>query len=71
MTAENLEPIEDLQTRGLTRRKPVHGWGKYGPNTVREAKSHLFLAIAEKFWAPVPWMLEATIVLEVILGTLL
>lgn len=41
---------------------------QYGPNAVQEAKPHLFLAIAQKFWAPVPSMLEATIVLEVILG---
>ncbi|MFZ0897670.1 MAG: hypothetical protein WB616_01440 [Candidatus Sulfotelmatobacter sp.] len=46
----------------------MHGWRSTVQNTVREAKSHLFLAIAEKFWAPVPWMLEATIALETILG---
>jgi hypothetical protein len=64
MTTENLEPIEDLQTRGLTRRTPVHGWG----STVQI----LFARQSPiSSWAPVPWMLEATIVLEVILGTLL
>ena len=68
MTTENLEPIADLQTRGLTREEASARLRQYGANSVREAKSHLFLAIAQKFWAPVPWMLEATIVLEVILG---
>ncbi|MGC1435400.1 MAG: cation-transporting P-type ATPase, partial [Terriglobales bacterium] len=68
MTTENLEPIEDLQARGLTREEASARLAQYGPNTVREAKSHLFLAIAKKFWAPVPWMLEATIALEIILG---
>ena len=68
MTTENLEPIQDLQARGLTRQEASALLGQYGPNTVREAKSHLLLAIAGKFWAPIPWMLEATIVLEVILG---
>ena len=68
MTTENLEPIQDLQARGLTREEASALLGQYGPNTVREAKSHLLLAIAGKFWAPIPWMLEATIVLEVILG---
>ena len=68
MTTENLEPMGDLQTRGLTREEASARLRQYGPNSVREAKSHLFLAIAGKFWAPVPWMLEATIVLEVILG---
>src|SRR5579863_995284 len=68
MTTENLEPIEDLQARGLTREEASARLAQYGPNSVREAKPHLFLAIAQKFWAPVPWMLEATIILEVILG---
>jgi H+-transporting ATPase len=68
MTTENLEPTEDLHTRGLTREEASARLAQYGPNTVREAKSHLFLTIAEKFWAPVPWTLEATIVLEEFLG---
>ncbi|MFZ1139131.1 MAG: plasma-membrane proton-efflux P-type ATPase [Candidatus Sulfotelmatobacter sp.] len=68
MTTENLGPIEDLQARGLTREEASARLRQYGPNTVREAKSHLFLAIAGKFWAPVPWMLEATIALEIVLG---
>lgn len=40
------------------------------PNAVPEAKPHLFLATAKTFWAPVPWMLHATIILELILGRL-
>ena len=51
---ENLRPIEDLQARGLTREEASARLAQYGPNSVREAKSHLFLAIAQKFWAPVP-----------------
>ena len=34
---------------------------------VREAKPNLILAIAQKCWAPVPRMLEATIVLELLI----
>lgn len=41
---------------------------QYGPNAVREGKRHPLRAIAHEFWAPVPWMLEVTVVLEVILG---
>jgi len=68
MTTNNLDPIEDLQACGLTREEASARLAQYGPNTVREAKSHLFVAIAQKFWAPVPWMLEATIALEIVLG---
>lgn len=41
---------------------------RYGPNTVREAGSHPWLAFLKKFWAPIPWMLEITIVLQLALG---
>jgi hypothetical protein len=41
---------------------------QYGPNAVREAKPHLSLTIAQKLWAPVPRMLDATNLLEGILG---
>jgi H+-transporting ATPase len=67
-SAANLEPKQNVQHRGLTREQAETRLREFGPNTVREAKPHAFLAIAGKFWAPVPWMLEATIVLELILG---
>ena len=54
--------------QGLTREEAENRLRQYAPNAVREAKARPFLAIAKKFWAPVPWMLEATIVLELILG---
>lgn len=38
-----------------------------GPNALPEPVSHPLLQIAGKFWAPVPWMLEATVVLELVL----
>ena len=58
----------DVSPRGLTRTEAETRLRQYGPNAVREAKPHLLLAIARKFWAPVPWMLEVTIILELILG---
>ena len=33
-----------------------------------EGREHLFRRIVRHFWAPVPWMLEATIVLQVAVG---
>ncbi len=64
----NLEAKQNVQHRGLTREEAETRLRQFGPNAVREAKPHIFFAIAGKFWAPVPWMLEATIVLELILG---
>jgi len=57
-----------VSPQGLSRQEAEKRLRQYGLNAVQEAKPHLFLAIAKKFWAPVPWMLEATVVLELILG---
>ncbi|MGO9127519.1 MAG: plasma-membrane proton-efflux P-type ATPase [Terriglobales bacterium] len=68
MSAMDVEGNRSVSPQGLTREEAEARLRQYGPNAVREAKPHLFLAIAQKFWAPVPWMLEATIILELILG---
>jgi H+-transporting ATPase len=41
---------------------------KFGPNAVPDTAMHPLRRALTKFWAPVPWMLEAAIVLEVALG---
>jgi Cation transporter/ATPase, N-terminus/E1-E2 ATPase len=63
----DVERNANVSPQGLTSKEAESRLRQYGPNAVREAKPHLLLAIAQKFWAPVPWMLEATIVLELIL----
>ena len=53
---------------GLTGNEASHRLERFGPNTVADtAVRPLRRALAE-FWAPVPWMLEAAIVLELYLG---
>jgi H+-transporting ATPase len=41
---------------------------KFGPNAMPDTALHPLRRAVGKFWAPVPWMLEATIVLELVLG---
>lgn len=53
---------------GLTSEEAARRLREIGPNAVVEAKRHPLLALLAKFWAPVPWMLETTIVLELLLG---
>ncbi len=38
---------------------------KYGPNAIIEKQPSYFLLFLKKFWAPVPWMLEGIIALEI------
>jgi magnesium-transporting ATPase (P-type) len=41
---------------------------KIGPNAMSDTALHPLRRALGNFWAPVPWMLEATIVLELVLG---
>jgi H+-transporting ATPase len=67
MSAEQRRPYTALGGCGLTTEQARGRLAQYGLNTVAEEKRNLFLALLRQFWAPVPWMLEATIVLELIL----
>ncbi len=41
---------------------------EFGPNAMHDVALHPLRRALHKLWAPVPWMLEAAIVLEVVLG---
>ena len=53
---------------GLTSDEARRRLEKFGPNAVPDTAMHPLRRALAKFWAPVPWMLEAAIVLEVFLG---
>ena len=53
---------------GLTSSDARRRLEKFGPNATPDTTLHPLRLALEKFWAPVPWMLEAAIVLEVALG---
>jgi H+-transporting ATPase len=53
---------------GLTSDEARRRLEKSGPNAVPNTALHPLRRALTKFWAPVPWMLEAAIVLEVALG---
>jgi H+-transporting ATPase len=53
---------------GLSSLEAERRLTQYGPNAVAEEKPHPLLAFLSKFWAPVPWMLEVTVALELVLG---
>jgi len=41
---------------------------KFGPNAMPDTNANPLRAAIVKFWAPIPWMLEAAIVLQLLLG---
>ena len=53
---------------GLTSEEASRRLKQFGPNAVPDTTLNPFRLALEKFWAPVPWMLEAAIVLQVALG---
>ena len=56
-------PVAGLSTEEAARRL-----AQAGPNAVVEEHEHGLKRMARHFWAPVPWMLEATIVLQIAIG---
>jgi len=56
------------QVVGLTSDQAAERLKKFGLNTIPEVRPNPIWLFLKKFWAPVPWMLEATIALEFYLG---
>ena len=52
---------------GLTSAEASRRLAKNGPNEIPEPHAHSLLALLKKFWGPIPWMLEATIIIQVLL----
>jgi H+-transporting ATPase len=53
---------------GLTSEEARRRLDQVGPNSMPDTSSHPARSALEKLWAPIPWMLEAAIVLEIVLG---
>ncbi|MGD0073823.1 MAG: HAD-IC family P-type ATPase [Candidatus Binataceae bacterium] len=58
----------DGSPNGLTSDEAAIRLKKFGPNAMPDTSAHPLRSALSKFWTPVPWMLEAAIVLEVALG---
>ena len=59
----------DVQTlAGLTSNEARRRLEQFGPNAVPDTALHPLRRALTQLWAPVPWMLEAAIVLEIVLG---
>jgi H+-transporting ATPase len=59
----------DAQTpTGFTSEEARSQLERFGPNAVPDTALHPLRRALTHLWAPVPWMLEAAIVLELALG---
>ncbi len=59
---------DDKLPDGLTSDEARRLSEQFGPNSMPDTSSHPARMAIEKLWAPIPWMLEAAIVLQVVLG---
>ena len=63
-------PMADLEKKlqsspgGLTDIEAKKRLAQYGPNEIAEKKTNLFLKILSYFWGPIPWMIEAAVILS-------
>jgi len=62
-----VQPAPDGVQAGLTNEEARTRLEKDGPNAMPDSSAHPLRNALAKFWAPVPWLLEASVVLEIVL----
>jgi H+-transporting ATPase len=49
---------------GLTQSEAAKRLAQYGPNQLEEKKTNEYLKFLSYFWGPIPWMIEAAVILS-------
>ncbi|MDQ2814234.1 MAG: plasma-membrane proton-efflux P-type ATPase [Actinomycetota bacterium] len=66
-------PVPEVQKRlssspdGLSQAEAGKRLAKYGPNEIAEKKDNPLLKLLTYFWGPIPWMIEAAVILSGVL----
>ena len=55
---------------GLSQAEAQKQRAEYGPNEIEEKKVNPLLKFLGYFWGPIPWMIEAAVVLSALVGSL-
>jgi len=58
----------DSSPDGLSQAEAKRRLAQYGPNEIAEQKTNLFLKFLSYFWGPIPWMIEAAVILSGVVG---
>ena len=65
-------PLAEVEKRlgsskdGLTQAEAEKRLVKYGPNEIQEKKPNEILKFLSYFWGPIPWMIEAAVILSAV-----
>ena len=63
-------PLQELQAKlgsspaGLTQAEVERRLAQYGYNELSETKINPFIKFLSYFWGPIPWMIEAAVILS-------
>ncbi len=66
-------PLPEVEERlgfspnGLTQVEAQKRLTQYGPNEIEEKKANPLLKLLTYFWGPIPWMIEAAVILSAVL----
>jgi H+-transporting ATPase len=61
------KPVQDIAVKGLSSDEARARLERDGPNAMPDTSAHPLRNALAHFWAPVPWLLEASVVLELAL----
>lgn len=61
-------PPEGIGKRGLTTGEAARRLAVYGPHELTEKERSTLLTFLGSFWGPIPWMIEAAVVLSLLVG---
>lgn len=64
----NGDSITNLSLDGLSSLEAAERLTQYGPNTIAKPQPRGIRMFLHKFWGIVPWMLEAAIAIDIVLG---
>ncbi|BBP02326.1 plasma-membrane proton-efflux P-type ATPase [Sulfuriferula nivalis] len=65
-------PLDEVEKKlgyskdGLSQDEAQKRLTQYGPNEIEEKKTNLFLKLLSYFWGPIPWMIEAAVILSAV-----
>ncbi len=68
VNAPTTAPIATDPGPGLTSTEAQARLKQFGPNAVVEDRQHPVRNFLKRFWAPIPWLLEASIIIQLFLG---
>ena len=67
-SSDEQELRETNLENGLDAQEVQKRLAKYGHNEIAETKVSFFVRLGKRFWGIVPWMLEATAIVTLLLG---